>query len=321
MVSRLGIAFSVLLGFLAFAGQPSAQATGEQDLRSFRDWTTACPKQGGACSANVYVLNRADPGHFDYRLTARPADGATGYSLSFTSPALGLDSGKGIALRVDDNKTVNLAPGAAFVPEPGAADSVVIGASASLRDLVKQMRKGKEVRVGFTDRVGRPQTVGFSLMGVTAALRHIAAQGGGSGAAEAGSSTSRAGVQQAILSVPAAEDWSERLPDFLSAMRTCLAATPGGPATVTRAWPMDKGMVGVRTRGPDGLRWDCFVAGGTPAVATFDAVPKDDKGLPGEAAPLFTPPGQTPAEDGCSRSERVRDENGDFVGWLTYRTC
>jgi hypothetical protein len=51
-----------------------------------------------------------------------------------------------------------------------------------------------------------------------------------------------------------AEDWSRHVLDLMPAVRACLDVTPAKPATITKAWPMNHGMVGVRVRDGKGTR-------------------------------------------------------------------
>jgi uncharacterized membrane protein len=56
----------------------------------------------------------------------------------------------------------------------------------------------------------------------------------------------------ADLKSKASDDWTRLLPDLLPGMQACLDKTPGPSAYVTKAWPMNRGMVGTRTRNRDG---------------------------------------------------------------------
>lgn len=127
--------------------------------------------------------------------------------------------------------------------------------------------------------------------------------------------------------VPAAEakdsatDWSARLMDFLPAIETCLAAS-NGPMVVTKAWPLNRGLVGVRLLDPERRRFDCLAphAGGAPVA--YSAIEGDGTRLPGEFQPLFTPnPGQPPAGECYQHQQVFHPTTGAALGWLSYDTC
>jgi uncharacterized membrane protein len=118
-----------------------------------------------------------------------------------------------------------------------------------------------------------------------------------------------------------ATDWSAYLIDFLPAIESCLAAT-AGPVAVTKAWPMNHGLVGVRLRDREGRRFDCLAPhqGGEPVA--FDLVSEPGDRLPGEFHPLFTPAPGAPPTGECYQNEHVPDPAGsEPLGWLSYDAC
>ena len=118
-------------------------------------------------------------------------------------------------------------------------------------------------------------------------------------------------------STKAAEDWSRLLPDLATAVTRC--AFDGGVATeaVTKAWPMNKGMAGVRLRDSSGARFDCSIDLGQGDIESVQPVAEGDA-LPGEGSPLWLPAGGTPPVLHCGRVERVLSADGLVTGWLHY---
>jgi uncharacterized membrane protein len=66
-----------------------------------------------------------------------------------------------------------------------------------------------------------------------------------------------------VADLPAkpAPDWARLLPDLAPAIEACVGATPGPAPRVTKAWPMNHGMVGVRTRDGAGGWFACIARG------------------------------------------------------------
>lgn len=114
-----------------------------------------------------------------------------------------------------------------------------------------------------------------------------------------------------------AEDWSRLLPDLGASVLRC--AYDGGVATdaVTKAWPMNQGLAGVRLRDSSGARFDCVIDLGQGDIESVQAVAADDQ-LPGEGSPLWLPAGGTPPVLHCGRVERVLNADGLVTGWLHY---
>ena len=115
-----------------------------------------------------------------------------------------------------------------------------------------------------------------------------------------------------------AEDWSQRLPDLAAAISRC--ALDGGVATeaVTKAWPMNRGKVGVRLRDAGQARFDCVVDAGSGAIETVQPVDATDA-LPGEGEPLWLPARENPPVLHCGRVERALGTDGGLQGYLHYR--
>jgi len=120
----------------------------------------------------------------------------------------------------------------------------------------------------------------------------------------------------------APDDWSRLVLELLPAIRACLAETPGPVARVAKAWPMNRGMVGARTRDDGGRHWNCVAPADGSEVNIFAPVPDGARISPGETRVVFTPVPQSPPTGKCYRHERVTDpETGSLIGWLSYDTC
>jgi putative lipoprotein len=131
-----------------------------------------------------------------------------------------------------------------------------------------------------------------------------------------------AAAAPAASAEPPAEDWSRRVLDLMPAIRACLDATPAKPATITKAWPMSHGMVGVRVRDGKGTRSECIVAAGGGAPGRHQPVDATARPLPGEGRPVFTPAPQVPPAGPCWRNEPVTGlGSGESLGTLSYITC
>jgi uncharacterized membrane protein len=117
------------------------------------------------------------------------------------------------------------------------------------------------------------------------------------------------------------EDWARLLPELLPAVQACLAKTQGQSPYVTKAWPMNNGMVGVRTRGGDGGWFDCIAQSDGKGVERLEMLPRGDPPLPGENAVLFTPVGGAPRHGNCWQQERVLDPGGKLLGYLSTNVC
>lgn len=117
------------------------------------------------------------------------------------------------------------------------------------------------------------------------------------------------------------EDWARLLPVLQPAIDACLAKTPGRGPYVTRAWPMNRGLSGVRTRGGDGTWYECIAQADGTAVERFEMLPRAQAPLQGENLILFTPAGGAPRAGNCWRHERVLDAAGALKGYLSYNVC
>jgi uncharacterized membrane protein len=117
------------------------------------------------------------------------------------------------------------------------------------------------------------------------------------------------------------DDWSRFLLEMMPAVNACLARTPGEAPYVTKAWPMNRGLVGVRTRNAVAGWFDCVAPFDGGTIERFDAVTADAGPVPGEGYVLFTPAGYTPLAGNCWRHERAVDLSGNVLGWLSTNGC
>jgi uncharacterized membrane protein len=117
------------------------------------------------------------------------------------------------------------------------------------------------------------------------------------------------------------DDWSRFLLELKPAIDACLDRTPGGAAYVTKAWPMNRGLVGVRTRNGGAGWFDCVAEYDGRSVQRFDPVTAEAGPVPGEGNVLYTPITSTPLQGKCWRQERVVDGGGTALGWLSSNGC
>jgi heat shock protein HslJ/uncharacterized membrane protein len=127
--------------------------------------------------------------------------------------------------------------------------------------------------------------------------------------------TGTAPVAQA--SGKADNDWSRWIDDLLPAMRACVVDAGIPAEAVTKAWPMNRGMVGVRLQRVGDGRYDCIAYQDGGAIDRLASVELADR-LPGEGAPIFYPARELAPIVTSGRLERVEDRQGAVQGWLHY---
>ncbi len=118
-----------------------------------------------------------------------------------------------------------------------------------------------------------------------------------------------------------ADDWSRFLLDLMPSIDACLRAPVGDLPRVIKAWPMNRGMVGVHLQDIDGGRHQCLAVADGSAVQQVELLGADAERAPGEGDPIFTPDDGAYPGGACFRHERVETANGRFLGWLSTRTC
>ena len=116
-------------------------------------------------------------------------------------------------------------------------------------------------------------------------------------------------------------DWSRMLMELLPAIDACLAKTPGTAPYVTKAWPMNHGLVGVRTRNATVGWFECVAQSDGKVVDQFGPVESSAPPVPGEETVLYTPAAQAPPSGNCFTHERVVDAAGAQIGWLSTNEC
>lgn len=114
--------------------------------------------------------------------------------------------------------------------------------------------------------------------------------------------------------------WTRYFDDMMPAITACLAKNPGDLVSVLKAWPMNHGMVGVRTINGNGGRYDCLVPSDGLGTAHTEMVEATTNILPGEDVVRFTPASGAYPGGECFDHERL-EQNGVFIGWLSEKTC
>lgn len=117
------------------------------------------------------------------------------------------------------------------------------------------------------------------------------------------------------------EDWSRRLLELMPGIEACVLEVSGSAPHVTKAWPLDHEMIGVRLGNGEGGRFECIFDAGAGMIARFESLPGTAERLPGEHRVIFSPAAQYPMAGGCYEHERAIDESGELVGWLSYDVC
>lgn len=149
------------------------------------------------------------------------------------------------------------------------------------------------------------------------------------GCCSAGLEVVRPASQQPSLDdVPVADvsskppgDWSRFLLELMPGIEACLARTPGTSPYATKAWPMNGGLIGVRTRNAVAGWFECVAAYDGRAIVRLDPVTAESGPLPGEGYVLYTPVSGQPLAGNCWHHERVVDFIGKTLGWLSTNRC
>ena len=125
----------------------------------------------------------------------------------------------------------------------------------------------------------------------------------------------------AALGTKSPVDWSRMLMELLPAIDACLAKTPGTAPYVTKAWAMNRGMVGVRTRNATVGWFECVAQSDGKVVDQFGPVESTAPPVPGEEVVLYTSAAHAPPSGNCFTHERVMDAGGSQIGWLSTNEC
>jgi membrane-bound inhibitor of C-type lysozyme len=118
-----------------------------------------------------------------------------------------------------------------------------------------------------------------------------------------------------------ADDWSRLLLELMPAIDACLGEPVGDLPRVIKAWPMNRGMAGVRLQNIDAGRHECIAAADGSVVDRVKLLAFDAELAPGEGNPIFTPADGAYPGGACFSHERVETEIGRFLGWLSARAC
>ncbi|TVS00340.1 MAG: hypothetical protein EA406_00685 [Rhodospirillales bacterium] len=122
---------------------------------------------------------------------------------------------------------------------------------------------------------------------------------------------------EAVPETKPAGDWSRLLPHFAAGIERCVAAMAEPVAAVTTAWPMNRGLIGVRLQDAGGTRTDCIVGQTGDRIDRLDVVAEGDR-LRGEDGPALLLAADGPPLLTCGRVERVVTEQGGTWGYLHY---
>lgn len=114
------------------------------------------------------------------------------------------------------------------------------------------------------------------------------------------------------------DDWSRPWPDLAPAIHACLAVAQAEARSVVKAWPMNRGRIGVRLADDQARRFDCIVIDASGSVERMEPVDAAAPPLPGEGMPEFLPLRPRPLILTCGRLRRVVDADGATTGYLHY---
>jgi uncharacterized lipoprotein YbaY len=116
-------------------------------------------------------------------------------------------------------------------------------------------------------------------------------------------------------------DWSSSLRDVMPGMLACLRSVSGEGISVSKAWAMSGGRIGVRVRNADGSGFECVALADGSKFESLSGLPSFAEALPGEGNPSFVPAPASPRIGECRRYERVLGGVNETLGWLVYDTC
>ena len=107
----------------------------------------------------------------------------------------------------------------------------------------------------------------------------------------------------------------------MPAIDVCLREAVGELPRVVKAWPMNRGLVGVRLQNINAGRHECVAAASGAAVDRVEQLAFGAPAMPGEGDPIFTPAAGAYPGAACFGHERVEIGEGVFRGWLSSRIC
>ena len=107
---------------------------------------------------------------------------------------------------------------------------------------------------------------------------------------KAAASPTRRSTRSPTCAHRAETDWSRYLFDLLPAIQACIDKTPEPDPYATKAWPMNRGMVGVRTRNGQGGWFECVAEANGKSIDRFVTLPPSAPLAPNEDHVVFSPP-------------------------------
>ena len=136
----------------------------------FRDWTVEC--RGSTCSAFTIA---GISGREDHRLELVTRS-ASEHAIIFTSNTHPVDASRAITVRVDGGAPVVFRPYSGYQVEDGV---FVLSETRAVSTLIRAMRRGGRLTVGYVDTSRQDRLATFSLYGVTNSLDWIEARRSG----------------------------------------------------------------------------------------------------------------------------------------------
>lgn len=122
------------------------------------------------------------------------------------------------------------------------------------------------------------------------------------------------------LEKPDNPEWTRFINELMPAINSCLAVSSGDLTSVLKAWPMNHGMVGVRTINGNGGRYDCLAPTDGLGEVHTELVEANTNRLPEEGNVRFTPASGAYPGGECFSHQRL-EHNGIFIGWLSRNNC
>lgn len=117
------------------------------------------------------------------------------------------------------------------------------------------------------------------------------------------------------------DDWARRLREFWPAVSLCSQMEVEALPRITVAYAVNGNRVGARIVYGDGARAECLAPRAANSLPTITPLAQDAKPIEGEGRVIFTPVQGAYPEGSCYRTERVHDQGGEFIGWLSAWTC
>ncbi|MFY9560685.1 MAG: hypothetical protein WAQ52_10665 [Terriglobales bacterium] len=139
--------------------------------------------------------------------------------------------------------------------------------------------------------------------------------------ATGGATLARSDAPVAEFKKKKTDDWAKQLPDLLPAIQKCVNDAHIPVLFIVKAWPINRGMVGVRLEGPHNRQHDCIATKDGMRLDSVRPVSAHEPPLPQSGNPVFYPAQERPPLIECGRVERVVADRKLFAGWLQYDPC